>query len=105
MSIPALLIASGIASLTEPPTGQGYVDLVMAITFICGALSKSAVRIAVAANNFEDPIRLSFFGLSVLTWCAEHGLHSALCVTSRALWLHVCLGYSNHCKRIQGVGL
>lgn len=38
MSIPALLIASGIASMPNPPTGQAYVDAVMGMTMLCGGL-------------------------------------------------------------------
>lgn len=68
MSIPALLIASGIASLTDPPTGQGYVDLVMTITFICGALSERAIF----PRRIESLLDLPSGSLvvSVCAWCA-----------------------------------
>jgi MFS superfamily sulfate permease-like transporter len=38
MSIPALLIASGVSSQQPVPTGQEYIDTVMGITLLCGLL-------------------------------------------------------------------
>lgn len=97
MSIPALLIASGIASLDDPPAGQEYVNLVMAITFLCGAMSE---KWCVAAAFHTIP-HLSV--ISVHPRCPKYGFHCAFCISSGTLWVYFGISCPNDRKRSQGV--
>ena len=76
MSIPALLIASGIASMggpQGPPTGQAYVDAVMGMTLLCGALLLALgwLNMGFIVRFISRPVLSGFASASaVLTMCS-----------------------------------
>ena len=73
MSIPALLIASGIASMSPlPATPQEYVDAVMGVTFLCGMLLLLLgwLNLAFIVRFISQPVLSGFASASaVLTIC------------------------------------
>lgn len=73
MSIPALLIASGIASMPAPPTGQAYIDAVMGMTLLCGALllGMGWANMGFIVRFISRPVLSGFASASaVLTMCS-----------------------------------